>query len=176
MNTTAQIIGIVAMTANIVSFQCRQKKNVLLLQLIGGALFSVHMFMLNAPMGGFLNFLAVLRAVAYLKPDLSRKTKYLFCGIFLFLFALSYLLVFTVFGTEPTPLHLITELLPLIGMSAMTVGFSQGDARAIRIFGLINSPCWLIYNCINFSIGGILCEVVSLFSIISAYLRLDIKK
>ena len=58
----------------------------------------------------------------------------------------------------------------------MTVGLSMNHARAIRICGLINSPSWLIYNCVNFSIGGIIGEVLGLFSSISAYIRLDRKK
>ena len=58
----------------------------------------------------------------------------------------------------------------------MTVGFSGRSARTIRLCGWINSPCWLIYNCVNASIGGILCEAISLVSAISAYVRLDAKK
>ena len=57
----------------------------------------------------------------------------------------------------------------------MTVGFSKTDAKAVRICGFISSPCWLIYNCVNMTVGGILCETISLISILSAYLRLDVR-
>jgi hypothetical protein len=60
-------------------------------------------------------------------------------------------------------------------MGAMTIGLSMKDARAIRICGFVNSPCWLIYNCLVFSLGGILSEVLGLVSVISAYIRMDLK-
>jgi hypothetical protein len=49
------------------------------------------------------------------------------------------------------------------------------DSRAIRVCRLINSPCWLIYNSLVFSLGGILCEVFGIVSVITAYIRLDMK-
>ena len=63
----------------------------------------------------------------------------------------SYILVFAVFGKEPTSFNLLVEILPLIGMGVMTVGLSMKDSKAIRVCGFINSPCWLIYNSLVFS-------------------------
>jgi len=172
----AQGIGIFAMTANILSYQFKFKQKVLCAQLIGAALFAINMFMLDAVMGGILNFIAVIRSIIYINSaHLPWNLKYVNAG-FMLLYAVSYGLVFTLFGKSPTAMNLIIELLPLIGMGAMTVGFSKTGAKAIRICGLINSPCWLIYNCVNLAIGGILCEVICLFSILSAYLRLDANK
>ena len=60
-------------------------------------------------------------------------------------------------------------------MGVMTVGLSMKDSKAIRVCGFINSPCWLIYNSLVFSLGGILCEVFGIVSVITAYIRLDMK-
>lgn len=159
------------MIANIVSYQCKEKHQLLLLQLIGGGLFAVNMFLLGAVMGGILNIIAVFRAVVYMRREHSAWWNWLFGT----LYGISYLLTFVVFGKSPTAFNLLTEFLPLLGMMSMTIGFSKSNTRAIRLCGFINSPCWLIYNCINFSIGGIICEVISLVSILFAVLRLDKK-
>ena len=87
-----------------------------------------------------------------------------------------YICSFTLFGTEPTLPNFVIELLPVIGMVVSTVGFSLGDAGGIRRLALIVSPLWLVYNCINFTLGGIICETISLISIVSGALRLDIKR
>ena len=87
----------------------------------------------------------------------------------------SYILTFTVFGKEPTVFNFIIEFLPLIGMIATTISYRFTDAKAIRRFGLISSPAWLVYNIANLAVGAILCEVLSLGSIIIGIIRLDRK-
>jgi len=83
-------------------------------------------------------------------------------------------LSFALFGTELNPKNLILELLPVIGMSAMTIAFAGNNAKVIRLSGFISSPSWLIYNIFNNAIGGILCESFGLVSIISSLIRIDI--
>ena len=61
-------------------------------------------------------------------------------------------------------------------MTATTISYRLTDAKAIRRYGLISSPCWLVYNIANFSIGAILCEILSLGSIVLGILRLDKQK
>ena len=176
MELFAQVVGLLAMAFNISSYQFKRKEHVLLCQMLGGGLFAVNMFLLDAYMGCFLNVLAVVRALAYLfaeKKGCSKKPLTVFIN---FLFCLSYALTFTLFQKPPTAWNLFVEFLPLAGMLAMTVAFGKGDAKAIRRCGFFTSPCWLVYNCISFSIGGIACEAVSLISITSAYLRLDRRK
>ena len=176
MILTAQIIGIVAMAANVIAYQFKSKRSIILCQLLGSTLFAVNMFMLGAVMGGLLNIVGIARALVYIKPERLKLPRIAINGIFMLLYIASYVLVFAVFGKEPTPFNLIVEILPLVGMGAMTVGLSLNGAKRIRICGFINSPCWLIYNILNFSIGGILCEVFGLISVTSAYIRLDRKK
>ncbi len=176
MNIFAQLIGILAMSANIVSYQFKSKRGLLTCQLVGSVLFSVNMFLLDAIMGGILNIVGILRAIVYMNKERFGNHIRLINSGFMLLYALSYVAVFTVFKKEPSFFNLVIELLPIIGMSVMTVGFSGRSARTIRLCGWINSPCWLIYNCVNASIGGILCEAISLVSAISAYVRLDAKK
>ena len=172
---TAQAIGILAMMANILSFQFKRKRNIIFAQLIGSALFAANMLLLGAMMGCILNILGIIRGIVYINKDKLRVPIQAVNILFILFYVLSYVLVFTVLGKAHTVLNLVVEILPIIGMSAMTLGLAGRNARTIRIVCFINSPCWLIYNLICFSIGGILCEIFSIISAISAYLRLDLK-
>lgn len=170
----AQGFGIAGMTFNILSYQMKKQRNVILMQMFGGLLFAINMFMISAFIGGILNVVAVIRAIVFANKQRIRNIK-LCTVMFIVSYALSYILVFTVFGKAINTANLITELLPIIGMTALSIGFAKNNASDIRKYGLISSPSWLIYNCINLSIGGIICETMSLISILTAYLRYDKK-
>lgn len=170
---TAQIIGIVAMGINILSYQLKTKRSILFLQMIGTTLFAINMYMLGALSGCLLNSIGVLRTVVYMQRDRKGFPVKAITGAFILMYAVSYVLVFTIFEKEPSLINFLVELLPLIGMSALTVGAALTGTKAIRVCAFVNSPCWLIYNCINFVIGGILCEIFTIVSVILALVRLD---
>ena len=145
-------------------------------QLVGGALFAVNFFLLGAIIGGLLNVIAFVRAILFIYKDKLRTDNlYWFVG-FSLVFVCCYVLTFTVFGKEPTFVNLLVEVLPVIGMVALTIGFRMKDAKHIRLCGLVSSPSWLIYNIIAFSVGAIVCEAISIVSIIVGFFRLDKKK
>lgn len=171
----AQAFGIVAMCTMILSYQFKSKRALLLCQLLGAVFFAVNLFMLGALVGGIMNIIAVIRAMIYMKKDSIKISIHLVSAIFIAIYALSYALTFTLLGTEPTARNLILELLPIIGMITMTFAFSGNNPNTIRICGFINSPCWLIYHVFNDSIGGLLCEVFSITSVILALIRLRSK-
>ncbi len=172
----AQGIGIVAMAFNILSYQRRTQKGVIAFQLVGGGLFAVNFLMIGAAVGGILNIIAAARAIIFLNKEKLRANHLLwFIGLVLSYIAV-YVLSFTVFKTPATPKNIILELLPVIGMVATNVGFRMKRAADVRKCGLVSSPCWLTYNIANFSIGAIICEVLSLVSIVTGIIRLDLKK
>lgn len=172
----AQAVGIVAMVFNIMSYQMKTSKGVITMQLFGGALFAVNFFMLGALVGGMLNILAVFRAIVYSNRERFKAQSKVWLYLFISLFVLSYILTFTVFGKAFTLSAAILELLPVIAMTAATVGFYVNKAAFIRKTGLICCPSWLIYNICNLAIGAIICEAVSICSVIIGIIRLDIKK
>lgn len=172
----AQAIGIIAMAFNIFSYQLKTSKGVILCQCFGGALFSVSFFMLGATVGGILNAIAAFRAIVFMYKEKFRADHIAWLVGFIATFVVSYVLTFTVFGKAFTVLNALVELLPVIGMTASTISFRLNNAKAIRRYGLISSPSWLIYNSVNLAAGAIICEVLSLFSIVIGILRYDVKK
>ncbi|MBR3868895.1 MAG: YgjV family protein [Clostridia bacterium] len=179
MTTTeiiAQIIGIFAMIFNLLSYQQKTRNKAIIFQLFGTTLFTVNFLMLGAMVGGLLNLVGAIRAIIFINKEKLRADHIAWQIGFVIVYFASYILTFTLFGKEPTAFNFIIEFLPLIGMIATTISYRFTDAKAIRRFGLISSPAWLIYNIANLAVGAILCEVLSLCSIIIGIVRLDRKK
>lgn len=173
MDLIAQIVGLFAMAFNIFSYQQKTQKRAIAFQLGGSILFAVNYLMLGAVVGGILNAVGIVRALVFLNKEKLGATRPAWLIGFTAVYLMSYVLTFTVFGKEATAFNLIVEFLPVIGMTATTISFRLSGAKAIRRFGLISSPSWLIYNIVSFSVGAIICEVLSLCSIFIGMFRLD---
>ena len=171
----AQAIGIIAMFFNIISYQSKKQSSVIALQLCGGALFAVNYLLLGATVGGVLNILATIRAVIFLFKDKLKADRLPWLFGFIACFIAIYVLNFTLFGKEPTAINLIIEILPVIGMTALSIGFRLKSAADVRRCGLVSSPSWLIYNIHAGSWGAIICEIFTLVSIFIGILRHDKK-
>lgn len=172
----AQAIGIFAMLFVIFSYQFKSQKSIYFFQLCGSILFSVHFFMIGATIGGLLNILAFIRAALFVFKDRLKTDRVVWLIAFILSFIAMYILNFTLFGKEVTPINLMIELLPVIGMTAISVGFRLKDSADIRRCALVASPAWLIYNVLAGSLGASICEIFSLGSIIIGMLRHDKKK
>lgn len=169
----AQVIGIIAMVFNILSYQGKKQSTVILLQLIGGTFFAINFLMLGATVGSILNIIAAIRAIVFLLKDKLKTDRLPWFIAFVASYVVVYILNFTVFGKEPTAFNLIVEVLPVVGMVALTIAFRMKNASDVRKFGLISSPAWLIYNIVVGSWGAIFCEVFTLGSILIGMLRHD---
>lgn len=172
----AQAIGIVAMAMNIFSYQMKSKKGIIAMQFFGTMLFSVSFLMLGAYTGGLLNFIGMIRSAVFLNGERLNAKHPLWLVGFEAAYVASYVLTFAVFGKELSALNVVLEFLPLVGMTATTVSFRMNEARNVRALGLVSSPSWLIYNIFNKAVGGAVCEIVSLVSIIVGILRHDLKR
>lgn len=171
----AQVIGIIAMCFNIISYQGKNQRTVITLQLFGSSLFAVNYLLLGANVGGILNILAIIRAVVFIFRDKFKADKIYWLIAFIASYISVYILNFTVFGKEPTVFNLIIELLPVIAMLTLNIGYRFKNPAYIRRCGLISSPSWLIYNLVANAWGAILCEIFTLVSILIGILRHDKK-
>lgn len=176
MDTIAQWISMAGLVCICLSYLQKKKSALILCQLFGAVLFGIHYFMLEAYAGFLLNTIAVFRALVFYKDARSQKAGKIWVGVFIGLFLLAYALTFLVFGTEPTTTNLIFELIPVIGVCIATFSFNMTGAKQIRALSTFNSAGWLTYNIFHHSVGGTLCEIISLSSIVVGMLLHDIKK
>ena len=175
MTVLAQIIGIIAMVFNILSYQGKKQKSVIALQLVGCTLFCLNYLLLGATVGGLLNIIGTVRSVVFLFKDKIKADRPIFAVLFSIAFFSVYILNFFVFGKEITAKNLIIELLPVFASILLTLSYRLKSAAKIRLCGLISSPAWLTYNITVGSIGAIICEVLTLSSIIIGIIRHDKK-
>jgi hypothetical protein len=176
MDIVAQGFGILGMIFNILVFQQRKQKNVLLCQFFAAIAFAFNYLLLGAVIGGLLNLIGAFRALVFYFEKRTKANSIVWLIVFIVAFASSYPLTFLVFKTPATIDKLIIELLPVVAMIIITVSLRAGSSKTVRAFSLFSSPMWLIYNCFSGSFGAIASEILNLISIIVGIIRLDIKR
>ena len=161
----AQGIGILAMTGYCVSFQFKKTAGCVTMQLLGSGLFCLHFLMLGAVGGFLMNVVGVCRAVLLLFGERTHKLPILILLIVMFLGGST----LCVFLSWDTPLVFITCLGQIVGL----IGLWTKDAKKLRLaqfFG--TSPAWIVYNVVNRSLGGLLCEIFNMLSIVVYFARM----
>ena len=172
----AQVFGIIGMICNIIVFQQKTHKRVLIWQFFAASVFAANYFMLGAVVGGMLNTVGALRSVVFFFKEKTRANSVWWLVFFICAFSISYPIAFLAFGKEPKLKNFIIEILPVLAMIVATIALRLGSAKMVRSLGLISSPMWLTYNCFSGSIGAIASEILNLISIIVGIIRIDIKK
>ena len=159
-----QGISVIAMVAIILSFQCKSNKKLVVVMGIGALLFSVSYFVLGQASAAVFNIIAVICSIVCLKDSL--RNKYVF-GILCVLY-----IVANIFTCEDC----CEDWWSIVLMLAQAAGsyslmFKSGKyIRNMRFFFV--SPVWIINNTLMcFSIGGIICEIITMTSIIISFIR-----
>lgn len=127
-------------------------------------LFGIQYFFLGAYTGMAMNFVGCVRNVIFS----NRVAKGKKTGPFIALFSV----LFTIFGVVTWQGS--KSILIIIAKVLSTVAYGNKNTRVVRAIILVTSSSWLIYNSFAGSIAGVICEVLTLFSIISAFIRLDL--
>lgn len=155
-----QIIGLIAMVAIILSFQCKSNRRLVVVIGIGALLFAVSYFLLGQSSAAMFNIIAVICSIMCLKDDLKNRLSF---GIIATLYVVATLFTFSGWWS------LVLMAAQIAG--SYSVMFSSGTfIRKIRFFFI--SPVWLINNTVMcFTVGGIICEVVTMISIIVSFIR-----
>ena len=171
----AQIVGGVGMVLNLIVFQQKTHKGVLMCQFFAALVFAVSFFMLGGYCGAILNLVGAARSGIFYFKDKTHANSVVWFVIFILAFAASYPLTFFVFNTKMTVTNLIIEALPVIAMIIITISLRIGSAKAVRFMGLFSSPMWLIYNIFTVAITAIASEILNLISMVVGIIRFDIK-
>lgn len=156
----AQIFGIVGMGFNIFSFQCKKQKQLVTVLGLGSFMFSLNFLMLGAFAGAGFNLLNILRSVCILK---KKSQNNLLFGVISALYIIVAILTFDTFWTI---ILLAAQL-----VATYSLWYRNGNfIRLAQIFCV--SPIWLVNNLfVSFSLGGIICEVFTIISVIVSLYR-----
>lgn len=160
MKIWGQIISIIAMMAIILSFQCKSNRKLVSVIGAGALLFAISYFLLEQPSAAMFNIISAICSVVCLKDNL--KNKFVF-GVILILYAAATWFTFSGWWS-------VILMMAQIATSYSIMFKSGTFIRNMRFFFV--SPVWLINNTVMcFSLGGIICEVITMTSVIVSFVR-----
>lgn len=161
-----QILGIIATCLTFVSYQVNTKKWVLIIQTAATLFTSISYFFLQAMSGLLLNLVCIVRNVTFYFQDEKSKVNRISAVIL----ALIMLVLGAISWQGWSSLLIITAL------CANTIFLSFGIPQLLRKSILFTSTLILVYNCLVFSIGGIVNESVAIVSSIVGIVRFGREK
>ena len=157
-----QAIGFIGVALFILSYQFRSNKKLLLCQITGSSMFIIQFAVMGA-YGGCLNLIiALIRNLLIMNRDrISIARGWTLCWMLL-----SASLTVTVYTWEGA-----LSLLPFFAIIGSTIGYWTDNPQKLRLSNLAcASPCWLVYDIIIGSWGGVVNELVTTISaLVSIY-------
>lgn len=170
-NILAECIGVCGFLATVVSYQCKSRKKILLLQLFSTTCWTIHFFLLGALSGAVLNAVGAMRCIVFASRGENNRAGKIadwigWIPIFLGMTVLS-----TIFTWDGW-----ISLLPFCGMILTTFALRAPTAKLVRLISLPNDPMWLAYNALCGSISGVITEVCIILSILVGMVRHDIRR
>ena len=156
-----QIFGFVAVILGFSSYQVKTRKKLLFLQILTTLVFSIHYFLIGATTGMVMNAAGILRNIVYYNKD-----KKFYNGK---LFPIVFVILMTLLGAYSW--QGIHSILIVAGLAINTYCMSFDNPQNVRKSILVTSPMVLIYDIIEFSIGGAIYETIVIISSIIGILR-----
>jgi len=161
-----QIIGLLAVTAFLLSYQQKKRIHIIILNATSRVLYILQYLLLGAFSGAALDVLGTISSVlaGRMNTDRIRKHKKI---IFL---SVNFLIVL-VGGLIALQNKSWLDILPIIGVLFHTSAFWINDEKIIRRVSLLGSPFWFVYNLLSNAYGSAVGDILSICSIVIAMIR-----
>ncbi len=161
-----QLIGCAGLLCAVIAFQCKAHKRVMLFRTLNELFFAAQYLLLGSYTGTAMNVIGSARNIVFAGlVEKGRSTT---------AFRIIFSVIFTVIGLITS--EGLVSILVIGAKVVTTVAYGMKNTKYIRILTLPTSMCWLIYNIGCSSWAGVLCEVFTICSIISAIIRIDVLK
>lgn len=166
LEMVAQTFGIAGLILAVYSFQEKNNKKFFTAQGLSGLMFSLNFILIGAVSAALFNITNLVRAALLLKND-HKPWRLIVIEI---LYSLCF--AFSISTIRNNAFQIFLSSLIFFSLIIMTVLMWKGNGKNIR-YGqfAISSPAWIIHNIFNFSLGGILCEIFSMMSVIVSFIR-----
>lgn len=164
MDVLVQCIGGLGILASLISFQCKKHSSILHFRTFNESLFAFQYLMLGAYTGGAMNIIGCVRNILFSKQVAKGKKTTVATVIFS--------IVFVIFGILTW--QGAKSVLIIVAKVLSTVAYGNKNTTVVRSIIFITSMSWLIYNYSVFSIAGVVCEAITLISLVVGIVRLDI--
>ena len=162
-----QAIGIFGMLCAAISYQCKSNRNYFVWQGLIAVCFSLQFVLMGAWAGLLFNPFNIVRAAVYRVSKLSRSI----WSVVLFEIYIIAAALISIFLLKET---WWLVLFVFIAQATGTFTMWTKNGKIIRLSQLfVISPLWLLYDALIPvpSVGGILCEVFNITSVIVSFIR-----
>ncbi|NCB52703.1 MAG: YgjV family protein [Clostridia bacterium] len=163
-SAAVQALGLVGLLFGILAFQNNKHKNIVLLKLLNEFFFAVQYILLGAYTGAVMNLISCVRNYIYCKSVEAGKPTIKWVVLFSVIIAAAGIMTWSS----------ALSLVPILAKLLTTVAYGMKDTKKVRFLTLPSSLCWLFYNALYHSAGGVINEVFTTASILIAVVRFDI--
>ena len=167
MKLAAQIVGLLAVSAFLLSYQQKRRKNIIFLNAVSRVLYIIQYIMLGAFEGAALDVLGTVSSVAAQNKDKEFIKGHVKAVVILF--------DLIIFGVGLFLYENFFSLFPIIGVILHTSAFWISDEKIIRRVSFLGSPFWLVYNLASCAYGSAIGDALTMVSIGIAIYRYDVK-
>ena len=166
MTIYANVIGVIAVILFVLSYQQKERKNIIILNALSRVFYIIQYLLLSAFSGAALDILGIVISFLATKKDFFIKKKLL--PTIIVCANLSIIVLGIIFYQN------IFSIFSVLGIALHTNAFWMTNERKIRIVSLLGSPCWLIYNISSHAYGSAVGDGLTICSIIIAIIRYNI--
>ena len=162
----SQIIGLTAVGLYLLSYQLKNRKQIVWTTCISNALYVLQYILLGAFSGAVMDIMSTIASFFAGKKHAPKFRKYWKAiGIINMLMIVVAGVTHAVVQKDPI------ELIPIAGALFQSGGLWFENEQTIRKFGLCSAPFWLVYNYISQAYGAALGSVLAIVSIIVSMVR-----
>jgi len=164
----ATVFGILAVVFFGLSFQCRKRRDILLINLISRIFYILQYLLLGAFEGAIFDLIGALAALPAKAKETGfvRKWRIFILGG---IFTLAILAGVTTYRS-------LWSLLPFAGVCLEIAALWMNREKQIRVVSLLAQPFWLSYNIYSAAYGSAAGNVFATVSIVLALVRFSMRK
>ena len=166
MEIAAQIIGLLAVTAFLLSYQQKKRKHIVLLSVTCRCLYILQYLLLGAFAGAVMDILGVISAGLASKKHLPAVKKHTKTIVIL-----TNVCLVIAGGVIAWLNSRWIDLFSILGVTLHTSALWLSDEQKIRYVTLAGSPFWCAYNVLSRAYGSAVGDFLSICSLVIAIFR-----
>jgi len=161
-----QAFGIVGLVLMAISYQSKGNKSLFVMQALSGLAFAVNFVLIKDISAALFNVTNLFRGLIFAKTRKRIWEVVTVEALYTACFAFSLINIWGIW------LDVFLSCFTFTGLAVMTFVMWRANSRHIRYTQLfLTSPSWLVNNFFHFTLGGILCEVFAMCSVIVSFIR-----
>ena len=157
-----QIIGGIGYTILATSYYKKEKKKILIMQIIAYIMFTIHYYLLSGITGAICNLIGLFALITiYTFEKYKWKNKNIIACFFILMLIIINIATFQNFYS----------IFPMIASVIVIISFLLNNENDIRMIGVLSAVCWLIYAIVYKSYVAIIFELITFIATLGAFLK-----